>query len=126
MAAGAPAFRVHVRGYKEALRALNQVDKGTRKAMLTGLKRAAEPVTQDARSRLRGYPGLSTGSIVPRATSKGVYITQKHGKTTGTRPDFGALQMRVGLLPAAADGFDEFVDRVDDALGDLIRGEGLS
>lgn len=125
MAAAKPGYRVHVTGYKESVRALNRVDKGTRRALLAGLKKAAEPVVQDARARLRSYPGLDTGSIVPRASSRGVFITQKHGKRTGTRPDFGALQMRVGLLPAAIDNYDDFVDRVDDALGVLIREEGF-
>jgi hypothetical protein len=119
-------FRVNVKGYREVLRALNAVDQGTRTAVLAGLMKAAEPVTQDARARLRGYPGLSVESIMPRAVARGVYITQKHGRTTGTRPDFGALQMRVGLIPAATDGKDEFTDRVDDALGILISKERLS
>lgn len=119
------AFTVNVKGYREVLRALNQVDQGTRKSVLDGLKKAAEPVAADARSRLGGYAGLSTGTIAPRAVSTGVYITQKAKKTTGLRPDFGALQMRQGLLPAAYSGQEKFVEAVDDALGRLINKEGF-
>jgi hypothetical protein len=119
------AFTVKVRGYREVTRALNKVDRGTRKSLLEGLKKAAEPTAQDARSKLSGYAGLSTSTIQPRAVGTGVYITQKKGKTTGTRPDFGALQMRSGLLPAVYDHQDEFADKVDDALGALIRREGF-
>lgn len=119
------AFTVHVKGYREVTRALNKVDKGTRKALLAALKRGAEPVAQDARQRLSRYPGLSTATIAPRAVAKGVYVTQKRGKKTGTRPDFGSLQMRVGLIPAAAANEDHVRDVVDDAIGKLIKGEGF-
>jgi len=125
MAATRGAFTVKVKGYREVSRALNQVDKGTRKALLDGLKDAAEPTAADARSLLGGYPGLSTQTIQPRAVGSGVYITQKRGKKTGKRPDFGSLQMRRGLLPAVSDHQDDFRDRVEDALGTLIRREGF-
>ena len=118
-------FTLHVKGYREVTRALNQVDKGTRKALLAGLMKAAEPTAIDARSKLAGYAGLDTGSIQPRAVASGVYITQKRGKKTGTRPDFGSLQMRQGLLPAAYEHQGEFRDKVDDALGTLINREGF-
>lgn len=125
MAAARGSFTVRVKGYRECLRALNQVDKETRKAMLDGLKKAAEPVSQDARQRLSKYHGLDTGSIQPRAVANGVYITQKHGKKTGTRPDFGSLQMQKGLIPAAYEGQDLFVRRVEDEFDDLVRKEGF-
>lgn len=119
------AFTLRVKGYREVTRALNQVDKDTRKTLLDALKKAAEPTSQDARSRLSRYAGLDTASIQPRAVSTGVYITQKHGKTTGTRPDFGSLQMRQGLLPAVYDHQDDFRDEVDHALGTLIKRRGF-
>lgn len=119
------AFTLKVKGYREVTRALNKVDKGTRKAMLDGLKEAAKPVAEDARSKLAGYAGINTGSIQPRAVANGVYITQKQGKKTGARPDFGALQMRRGLLPAAYDGQDEFRSRVEDSLDHLIGRAGF-
>jgi hypothetical protein len=125
VAATRGAFTVRVKGYREVTRALNRVDKDTRKALLDGLKKAAEPTAQDARSLLSGYTGLATSSIQPRAVASGVFITQKAKKKTGTRPDFGALQMRRGLLPAVSDHEDEFRDKVDDALGVLIRREGF-
>jgi hypothetical protein len=118
-------FTLKVKGYREVLRALNQVDKGTRKSVLDGLKKGAEPVAADARSLLSRYAGLDTGSIQPRAVARGVYITQKRGKKTGLRPDFGSLQMRQGLLPAAYRNQDKIVDAVDGALDKLIGKEGF-
>lgn len=118
-------FTVKVKGYREVTRALNRVDKGTRKALLDALKKAAEPTAADARSKLGRYQGLNTSSIQPRAVSNGVFITQKQAKKTGLRPDFGSLQMRVGLLPAVSDHQDDFSDAVDNALGVLINREGF-
>lgn len=119
------AFTVNVKGYREVLRALNQVDRGTRKAVLDGMKEAAAPIAADARSRLSGYRGMSTGTIQPRAVASGVFITQKKGKKTGTRPDFGSLQMRQGLLPAAWEAQDDISDHVEDALDTLIERAGF-
>lgn len=125
MAAARGAYTVRVKGYREVTRALNQVDKGTRKALLDALKKGADPVAQDARQRLSSYAGLSTTTIVPRAVAGGVFVTQKRGKKTGTRPDFGSLQMRVGLIPAAAANEDHVRDMVDDAMDTLINREGF-
>jgi len=122
----APGFRLHVTGYRETLRALSQVDKGTAKAMRDGFKRAAEPVAGDARARLSGLAGISLGTIRPRVSSAGVYIRQGKGKRSGKRPDFGALQMRRGLLPAAEHGAPEFEHAIEHELDALIRGEGLA
>jgi len=123
--AGRGAYTVRVKGYREVMRALNAVDKDTRKSVLAGLKEAALPIAEDARGLLGGYAGLSTSTIVPRAVGNGVFVTQKAKKTTGLRPDFGALQMRQGLLPAVMSHQDTIADKVDDALGKLINKEGF-
>lgn len=114
------AYTVKVRGYREVLRALNAVDKDTRKTVLDGLKEAAKPIATDAGSRLSGYQGLSTSTIQPRAVGTGVYITQKKAKKTGARPDFGSLQMRQGLLPAVYQAQDDISDQVEHELDKLI------
>lgn len=125
MAATRGAYTLRVKGYREVLRALNQVDKDTRKSVLAGLKKGAEPVAADARSLLSRFSGLDTGSIQPRAVARGVYVTQKRGKKTGTRPDFGSLQMRDGLIPAAYRNQDRIVGAVEDAIDDLTRKAGF-
>lgn len=124
MAAARGKYTVHVKGYREANRALQQVDKDTAKYVLDGLKDAAKPIADDANRRLDRYQ--SVGPIVARASRSGVFIRQSKRKKTGLRSDFGALQMRTGLIPAAEDGERELVERVDDALGRLISKERLS
>lgn len=120
-----PGYRLHVTGLREVNRALNGVDKGTAKAMRDGFKHAAEPVASDARSRLSRYRGISLGTIRPRVSSSGVFIRQGRGKRTGKRPDFGSLQMRQGLIPAAEHGAPEFEHAIERSLDGLIRGEGF-
>lgn len=114
---------MHVKGLREVTRALHQVDRETERYVLDGLKEAAVPVSEDANRRLDRYQGI--GKITPRASAGGVFIRQSARKKTGKRGDFGALQMRVGLIPAATDGEHEFIDRVDGALGRLISKEGF-
>jgi hypothetical protein len=116
-------FTIEVRGYREASRALLNVSKSARKVMLAGLAEAARPVSDDANRLLAQYRGV--GRIVPRSAVTGVFIRQSKRKVTGKRPDFGSLQMKRGLLPAAAKGEDGFGNRVEAALGVLILREGL-
>lgn len=124
MAAARGNFTVHVKGYREVNRALKAVDDGAGKAVLDGLKEAANPIAGDANRRLARFQGV--GQVVSRATRSGVFIRQSKRKRTGKRPDFGALQMRDGLIPAAEAGERDLVSRVDDALGRLIAKERLS
>lgn len=119
------AETLRVKGYRETARALDRVNKGAKVALYTGLKDAAQGIAEDAKGRLSGYPGIKTTTIRPRAAMRGVYITQGARKKTGLRPDFGALQMRVGLLPAAYSGQDEMVTKVEEAFFLLTKAEGF-
>lgn len=119
------AETIRVKGYRETSRALGRVNKGAKLALVSGLKSAAEPIAADARARLSGYTAMKTSSIRPRVTMRGVYITQGARKKTGLRPDFGALQMRVGLLPAAYGRQDDIVQKVEDAFIVLAKVEGF-
>jgi hypothetical protein len=116
-------YTVRVEGLREVTRALQRVDSETARYVLDGLKEAAGPVSQDANRRLGRFQGV--GAITSRASPAGVFIRQSHRKVTNRRGDFGALQMRVGLIPAATEGEGEFVSRVDSALDRLISKEGF-
>lgn len=120
-----PENTIRVRGYRETARALQRVNKGAKLALYKGLRDAAEPIAADARSRLSGYTGMKTSSIRPRVGVRGVYITQGAKKVTGTRPDFGALQMKQGLLPAAYSRQDDIVTKVEEAFILLSASQGF-
>lgn len=119
------AETIRVKGYRETARALERVNKGAKLALYAGLRDAAEPIAQDARSRLGGYAGLKTSTIRPRVAARGVYITQGAKKVSGLRPDFGALQMRDGLLPAAYSRQDDIVDKIETAFLVLSKTQGF-
>lgn len=115
---------VNIRGYKETLRALERIERGAGKALLSGLKDAAEPVRSEWVSRLQPYMGASTSTIGPKLLTRGVVIQQRAKKVTGRRGDFGSLQMRHGL-GALFDKQDETLKLAEKAMDDLTRDEGF-
>jgi hypothetical protein len=54
-----------------------------------------------------------------------VSVEQSLGKTTGLRPDWGALQMTQGLLPAREEKLDEVAERIEDGVGGLLHKHGF-
>lgn len=110
-----------VRGLRETLRAFHRLDRGLKKELRDALKEAAEPVARDARDRLSRYAGASIGTIRPRASQAGAFVTQGARKVTGHRGDFGQLQMTRVMIPALEDNADEIEERAGRALDTLLR-----
>lgn len=119
------AETIKVEGYRATIKALGDVDRGTKRAVFAGLRAAAEPIAADARSKLSGFQGISLGTIKPSARSTGVVVIQRAKKTTGKRADFGALQMRKGLLPALEENEDTVACDVEAAFYVLTKKEGF-
>lgn len=118
------AGTVTVSGLNETLRALNRIERGCHKKVLGGLLEAAEPVRRSWISKLDRYQGASTGTIGPKMTTKGVFVTQRARKVTGRRGDYGSLQMRHGLS-ALFENYDETRKLTERALNDLITDNGF-
>jgi hypothetical protein len=118
----AQAGTVHIRGWREVASALNRIERGCYKTALGGMLKAAEPVRRDWAGRVARYRGASTGTIVPKMTTKSVLVVQSARKVTGRRSDFGSLQMRLGLS-ALMEREDETRAEVEKALDDLIGDE---
>ncbi len=116
---------IRVTGYREVARALGKVNRGAKLTLFAGLRKAAEPIASDARTKLARYQGISLSTIRPSAQVRGVFVIQRAKRVTGLRGDFGALQMREGLVPALHDHEDDVVDAVEDAFRLLIRKEGF-
>ena len=102
-----------------------KVDAGTRRAMTAGLREAAWPVQSDTKSRLRRYNDISLDTIGIAVRISGVAVIQRAKKTTGERPDFGALQMRKGFIPALWDNREETERAVGIAFDELVRLSGF-
>ena len=119
--ASSRAYSVRVEGYREAMRALNKVDSGIKDLFKDAFKEIGQPIAADIQQRLGIYQGISLGTVGPKVTTKGMFITQRARKRAGKRGDFGVLQMTRGFLPAAADNqerVDEELEKVFDRLAD--------
>lgn len=116
---------VRVKGYRETMRALTKVEKETARAVRRELREVAQPVADTAKQKLSRYAGASLGTIGPKVTTKGVFVTQRKKKVTGLRPDFGVLQMTEALMPALDEHEDDIVHGLEDALDHLIDSAGF-
>lgn len=124
-ATGSLAPTLRVRGLSQTIRAFSVLEKGVRAEILGELKSIAEPVAREAQDLLSEYQGLSIRTIRPRSSVRGAFVTQGAKKVTGRRPDFGALQMREGLIPALEAHEPDLEPKVGEALDRLTRAAGF-
>ncbi len=64
------------------------------------LREAGDIVRDESRSRFSGISPRSAAGYRTVVRARGVAVEQRLGRTTGARPDFGALQLRRALNPA--------------------------
>lgn len=107
---------VRVSGLRQLNRAFREVDKALAKELRDELRDAAGIVAEDARSRFQSISPSSAAGFKPRARAAGAFVEQSKRRTTGKRPDFGALQMTRALLPALEAKEGEVIDRVEQML----------
>ena len=90
-----------------------------------GLKKAAEPVRQEAAALFQRYDARSAAGYRVAVRARGVSVEQSRRRTTGQHPEFGALQMRRALLPALASREEQVLRGVENVLDDLARDNGF-
>lgn len=95
-----PEETLRVRGYREFVRATNRAGLDARRAVRANFRQVGEPVRADAQRRFAKYSQRSATSFRVAVLVSGIRVEQGLRKTTGKRPDYGALQMRKALLPA--------------------------
>lgn len=105
-------MRFVVRGEKELDRSFRQLRRDVLKELRPALRRAAEPIRQEAASLFSGYDPGSAGGYAVRVRMRGVAVEQRIKRTTGLRPDFGSLQMTRALIPALNDHQESVRDEV--------------
>ena len=114
------AFRVN--GLREFIRACDNADKDTKRYVRQELRDAADTVREDAEQLFQKYsPESAAGYRVRVRQSTGVSVEQSLRKVTGLRPDWGSLQMRKALLPAAYDNQDDLKFRLELVIGRIVR-----
>lgn len=117
MAAGT----VRLIGYRETLKALDDVD---RKAAKLKMTHVADPVVRDAKRLIGRYRGAKVNLIKPKATARAVVVQQGARKKTGKRPDYGFLQQR-RLEEALEQNEREVIRNVAKAVVELIADAGF-
>lgn len=116
---------VRVKGLRELRRDFKKVSKDLDKEVRDGLKEAAQPVREEAANLFDRYDAHSAAGYRVSVRQRTVTVQQSRRRTTGNRPDYGALQMRRALIPALASREDEVVEGVDRVLGRLAGDNGF-
>lgn len=115
-----------VQGLREFLQATDRASRDTKRLVREELKEAAEPVRAEAERRFMRVNPVSAEAYRVSIRRAGVVLVQSSKrKTTGTRPDYGALQMRIALVPAADAKKREVEDRMEravDRISDRVNG----
>lgn len=125
MATGPSLATVRITGLRQTIAAFRVLEAGIRAELLAELRKPAEVVAESARGKLARYTGISLGTIGPRVSARGSFVTQRARKVTGQRGDFGALQMTHGLIPALEEHEPEIVEAAELALDKLTRETGF-
>lgn len=116
-----PPGELIVHGYKPFLKACDHAAKDTKKYVRATFREVGEIVRVQAVELFQPVSEKSASGYRVRVRQRGVSVEQSLRKTTGRRPDYGALQMRRALLPALArkqgeveEAFEHAIDKVAD------------
>jgi hypothetical protein len=107
-------------GLSELLRASRDAGGATQTEVRAALAKSGEIVQADAVPRMAKYSTKSAAGFKVRVRQRGVSVEQSLLKTTGLRPDWGALQMRKALLPAVERKFPQVEAEFEKALDEII------
>lgn len=116
---------VRVKGLAEMRRAFKSMDAGVSKGLDVEFKGIAEIVAAEGRGLFSGIDSRTAGGFKPKLRGFAhVEVAQTIG-SKGLRGDYGALQMRRGLLPALANKEPVLVSAVDALIGRLAGANGF-
>lgn len=103
------AEALRVKGYREMMVAFQHADKESKRDARKILAGAGEAIRQDAASRIAAHPhgGRSAARLKTNVRQRGIVVRQSLRKTTGLHPEWGAWQMRHGLIPARQEQMPE-------------------
>ena len=76
-------------GLDEVVRDFRKIDRSLARELQGELKKAAEPVKEEAEQRLTRFSAKTQRSVRIRASGASVRVEHTARKTTGTRPDHG-------------------------------------
>lgn len=111
---------ITTRGLREFIRAADAAGKETKKVVRDRLRKVGEIVRDDAQQRFDEVDDGRRHKFGVSVRRTGVVaVEERLRRTTGKRGDFGALQMRKGLIPAGDAKAREAEDEMGRALDEL-------
>lgn len=113
---------VRVAGLREFQRACNKSTKEVRTGLRRRLEKAGRIVSSEASRRFSTVDARSAQSMRPRVRGGTVVVEQPRRRTTGQHPQFGAMQMRIALIPALMAKRDEVERDLEQMLDELVDG----
>lgn len=119
------AATVRVRGLRALQRDFRRISKDLSKEVREGLRKAADPVRQEATALFAPVNADSASGYRIVVRQRGVALEQSRRRTTGARPDYARLQFARAMAPAVESKENEVVKGLEDALDDLARGYGF-
>ena len=108
-----------VRGVKELIRANRLMEPAIRRETTKAFRRVGSAVQGDATARFERYSPKTAGGYRTYVRQRGIGVEQSLRRTTGLRPDFGALQMRKALVPALEDNREETMQLTERAIDEV-------
>jgi len=105
-----------VSGMADFLKATDLAPKESKRYVRSTFREVGEDVRAESAARFSRYDTRSAGRIRTIVRRRGVSVEQTLRRTTGLRPDFGALQMRTALLPALDANAGELDRKLSEAL----------
>lgn len=119
---------IRYEGLRDVLLAFRELDREAYAAVSEGLHEVGEVVREDATRRFDKYDRKSAAGFEARVrpgAESAVIVGQKLRKTTGLRPDWGALQVTRALLPARTAKLEEAGLLLEARVGATLRAHGL-
>lgn len=115
-----PKPLIQTRGPREFIRAADAAGRDTKKVVRDRLRKVGDIVREDAQARFDQVDGGRRHKFGVSVRRSGeVAVEERLRRTTGNRPDFGALQMRKGLIPAGDAKTREAEAEMERALDEL-------
>lgn len=121
-------MKIEVEGLRALVLDLGKMDVEIKRELNRGLVRAGQPIVDDARARLSRYPHSerSVSGLRARTAGAGVLIVeQRRKRVTGKHPEWGSLQMKEALLPAAYANMEKTADLIEEAIVGLSEVHGF-
>lgn len=115
-----PAETLRVTGYTTFLRACDRAGRDTKVETRAAFRESGDAVRKEWSLRFASIDPRSAAGYRVSVRQTGVFVVQSIRKTTGLRPDYGALQERFGLRvltdlePVIERAAEHALDRVAD------------